>query len=158
MATLYNAVATILRPLVLSKEAPKVTIDEWSFRLHYRVTALLLFVFSALICMKEYLGDHIKCVHMQEDDGDDPVIPLKVLETYCFITTTFTVRICDFFLECKLTYSNFFRSHLIPKRVCTKWVMNYLRVLEVRGTFQEKMNKSSMHTTSGSHSICSYWG
>lgn len=28
---------------------------------------------------------------MQEDMSDDPQIPRSVLETYCFISTTFTV-------------------------------------------------------------------
>ncbi|OXA64611.1 innexin inx2 [Folsomia candida] len=91
MSSIFETLNNLSKPLLLSKGAPKIRIDDWTFRLHYRLTALLCILFSALVCMKEYIGDHIKCVHMQEDEGTDPIIPKKVLETYCFITTTFTV-------------------------------------------------------------------
>jgi len=94
MSSVFVTLEKLVRPLLLSKGARKVEIDEWSFRVHYRLTCLILFLFCGLVCMKEYIGDHIKCLSMSQE-VEDPIIPRKVMETYCFITTTFTVRCLD---------------------------------------------------------------
>lgn len=90
MSTILETLEALSKPLLLLKEGRKVRIDEWTFRIHYRTTTLLLFLFSALLSLREYLGDHIKCVQ-NDEDLDYPDVPKNVLESFCFISTTFTV-------------------------------------------------------------------
>ncbi|GFS48533.1 innexin inx2 [Nephila pilipes] len=58
--------------------------DNNVFRLHYRFTVLVLVSFSILVSCRQYLGDPIDCI--QNDD-----IPENVLETYCWVHSTFTL-------------------------------------------------------------------
>jgi hypothetical protein len=55
------------------------------FRLHYRVTFWFLLLCTALVCSRQYVGDHINCIREENKKLD------HVLNTYCFIKTTFTV-------------------------------------------------------------------
>lgn len=61
----------------------EVTIDNLIFRLHYKATFILLVTSSILVTAKQYFGDPISCV------VDD--IPQKVMDTYCWIESTFTL-------------------------------------------------------------------
>lgn len=61
-----------------------VCIDNNVFRLHYKFTVVVLVAFSILVTCRQYFGDPIDCI--QNDD-----IPENVLETYCWIHTTFTL-------------------------------------------------------------------
>lgn len=61
-----------------------ITIDNSVFRLHYRVTTLLFVIFSILVTATQFFGDPIRCI--QRDD-----IPEKVINTYCWIESTFTL-------------------------------------------------------------------
>ncbi|KFM80961.1 Innexin inx2, partial [Stegodyphus mimosarum] len=64
---------------------PRVfVIDGTTFRLHYRLTALLLCVCSLLVSATQFYGDPIQCI--QTDD-----VPKKVLDTYCWVEGTFTL-------------------------------------------------------------------
>lgn len=58
--------------------------DNNVFRLHYRFTVLVLVSFSILVSCRQYLGDPIDCI-----ENDD--IPENVLETYCWVHSTFTL-------------------------------------------------------------------
>ncbi|XP_023237364.1 innexin inx2-like [Centruroides sculpturatus] len=62
----------------------RVSIDNDVFRLHYKFTVLILIAFSIVVTSRQYLGDPIDCI--QNDD-----VPERVLETYCWIHTTFTL-------------------------------------------------------------------
>lgn len=64
---------------------PPTTIDNFIFRLHYRVTFSLLLALSLMVTSKQYFGDPIDCI--SKDD-----IPLKLLDTYCWIHTTFSIK------------------------------------------------------------------
>jgi len=61
-----------------------VCIDNNVFRLHYKATVIFLVGFSILVTSRQYFGDPIDCI--QRDD-----IPTQVLETYCWIHSTFTL-------------------------------------------------------------------
>lgn len=61
-----------------------ICIDNNVFRLHYKFTVIVLAAFSILVTCRQYFGDPIDCI--QNDD-----IPEKVLETFCWIHTTFTL-------------------------------------------------------------------
>lgn len=60
------------------------SIDNWIFRLHYRLTTLLFLVATVLVTSRQYIGEHIRCI---VDFG----IPEHVINTFCFFTSTFTV-------------------------------------------------------------------
>ncbi|KFM80964.1 Innexin inx2, partial [Stegodyphus mimosarum] len=62
-----------------------VTIDNNVFRLHYKVTVPILIAFSLLVTSRQYIGDPISCI--SKDD-----FPTRVLDTYCWIHSTFSVE------------------------------------------------------------------
>lgn len=67
------------------KFKPKlVDIDNFGFRLHYRITFWILMVSTILVTSRQYIGEHIRCIV-------DASIPTNVVETYCFFTSTYTV-------------------------------------------------------------------
>ncbi|EEZ97262.1 innexin inx7 [Tribolium castaneum] len=75
--------------VIKDKFKPKlnaVAIDNWAFKLHYRVTTLLFFIATILVTFREYIGEHIKCINDMPKAGFD-----RVIETFCFFSTTFTV-------------------------------------------------------------------
>ncbi|XP_055950194.1 innexin inx2-like [Argiope bruennichi] len=59
-------------------------VDNWAFTLHCKVTAGMLIAFSILVTGKQYFGDPIDCI--SRDD-----IPTKLLNTFCWIHTTFSL-------------------------------------------------------------------
>lgn len=63
----------------------QVCIDNNVFRLHYKATMILLVVFSVLITCKQFVGDPIDCI------GGSKEIPQAVMDTYCWVLTTFTM-------------------------------------------------------------------
>lgn len=63
----------------------KVTIDNALFRLHYKVTVIVLMLFSFLVTSKQYFGAPITC------DGGGKV-EKTYMDTYCWIYSTFTIK------------------------------------------------------------------
>ena len=61
-----------------------VHIDSWVFRLHYSVTTTCMFAFSLIVSAKQYVGNPIDCIHTKD-------IPEDVLNTYCWIHSTYTI-------------------------------------------------------------------
>ncbi|CAB4057722.1 inx [Lepeophtheirus salmonis] len=61
-----------------------VHIDSWVFRLHYSVTTTVMFAFSLIVSAKQYVGNPIDCIHSKD-------IPEDVLNTYCWIHSTYTI-------------------------------------------------------------------
>lgn len=60
-----------------------VCIDNNVFRLHYKATVITLVAFSLLVTSRQYIGDPIDCIVDE--------IPLHVMDTYCWIYSTFTI-------------------------------------------------------------------
>lgn len=60
-----------------------VCIDNNVFRLHYKATVIILIAFSLLVTSRQYIGDPIDCIVDE--------IPLHVMDTYCWIYSTFTI-------------------------------------------------------------------
>ena len=58
--------------------------DGSVFRLHYRVTVMVLLAFTFIVTTRQYIGSPIMCVHTNE-------IPKDVLNTYCWIHPTYTL-------------------------------------------------------------------
>ena len=61
----------------------KYQIDDFVFRLHSKVTVVILLTFSLIVTASQFIGDPIDCV--VED------IPSEVMDTYCWIHSTFTL-------------------------------------------------------------------
>ena len=61
-----------------------VHIDSTIFRLHYTFTVTCLLAFSLMVTTRQYVGNPIDCVHTND-------IPEDVLNTYCWIHSTYTI-------------------------------------------------------------------
>lgn len=66
----------------------KVRIDSRICEFHYRLTTILLFTFTSIISIAEIFGTPIDCVQ-SGSPGAHPV-PEKIINSFCFIQTTFT--------------------------------------------------------------------
>lgn len=62
-----------------------VHIDSPVFRLHYSITVILLISFSLIVTTRQYVGNPIDCIHTKD-------IPEDVLNTYCWIHSTYTLK------------------------------------------------------------------
>nr|NVI75202.1 innexin 2 [Cucujiformia] len=58
-------------------------IDNNVFRLHYKATVIILVAFSLLVTSRQYIGDPIDCIVDE--------IPADVMDTYCWISATYTI-------------------------------------------------------------------
>lgn len=71
-----------------------ITTDSVLFRMHNHFTSVLLFTCSLLITATQYVGNPISCIVQG--------LPTNVINTYCWITSTFTMpdafnrQVCDF--------------------------------------------------------------
>ncbi|XP_028981743.1 innexin shaking-B [Diachasma alloeum] len=62
-----------------------IHIDTPVFRLHYSLTVILLIAFSLIVTTRQYVGNPIDCIHSKD-------LPEDVLNTYCWIHSTYTIR------------------------------------------------------------------
>lgn len=62
-----------------------IHIDSPVFRLHYSITVILLISFSLIVTTRQYVGNPIDCIHTKD-------IPEDVLNTYCWIHSTYTLK------------------------------------------------------------------
>nr|XP_018899730.1 PREDICTED: innexin inx3 [Bemisia tabaci] len=62
----------------------KAVIDNMVFRAHYRITTAILFLCCVLVTANNLIGDPINCIN-------DGAVPGHVINTYCWITYTFTL-------------------------------------------------------------------
>lgn len=58
--------------------------DSAVFRLHYSLTVILLTAFSLIVTTRQYVGNPIDCIHSKD-------LPEDVLNTYCWIHSTYTI-------------------------------------------------------------------
>lgn len=75
----------IFRSLKHIVNVSSVRTDSPVFRLHYSVTVMILMSFSLIITTRQYVGNPIDCVHTKD-------IPEDVLNTYCWIHSTYTLK------------------------------------------------------------------
>ena len=57
------------------------------FRLHSKVTATILLIFSLIVTAGQFIGDPIDCIV----SGGDGNVPSGIMDTYCWIHSTFTL-------------------------------------------------------------------
>ena len=65
------------------KKRDPATIDNFAFKLHYRVTFVVMLVCMMLVSARQFIGDPISCIA----DG----VPGGTLDLYCWIHSTFSV-------------------------------------------------------------------
>ena len=68
----------------LTRLKSPVTIDSSVFRLHYTVSVAFMLAFSMIVTTRQYVGNPIDCVFTKD-------IPEDVLNTYCWIHSTYTI-------------------------------------------------------------------
>ena len=78
-----NLIDDIGRKLKKFINLDSIKIDNNVFRLHYKITFLIMFCASLLTTLYTYFGDPIDCI--------GTIVPEKMLDSYCWIHSTFTV-------------------------------------------------------------------
>ncbi|XP_026287512.1 innexin inx2-like [Frankliniella occidentalis] len=81
------AVFGALRGVVRTNAPGEVHLSSVWSALHHRLTAILLLFLMLLVSARQYLGEPVQCVQQKDDAG----VPESVMNTYCFIATTYTV-------------------------------------------------------------------
>lgn len=61
--------------------------NSWVFRFHTHLTTAFLFMCSMIVTASQYVGSPIGCVQ----SGKESAVPKKVMETFCWISSTFTI-------------------------------------------------------------------
>lgn len=80
-----KAMLDVFRGLKNLVKISHIHIDSPIFRLHYSITVLMLCAFSLIVTTRQYVGNPIDCVHTKD-------IPEDVLNTYCWIHSTYTLK------------------------------------------------------------------
>lgn len=62
-----------------------IHIDSTIFRMHYSLTVIILIAFSLIVTTRQYVGNPIDCIHSKD-------LPEDVLNTYCWIHSTYTIN------------------------------------------------------------------
>jgi innexin len=75
----------IFRGLKSLVKISHIQIDSPVFRLHYSITVMMLISFSLIVTTRQYVGNPIDCVHTKD-------IPEDVLNTYCWIHSTYALK------------------------------------------------------------------
>lgn len=76
---------TLLKPFTTLLKVKKVDIYNNVFRLHSKVTVMILIIFSGLVSAKEYFGNPIDCLC-------DKGVSKSFAEKLCWILGTYTFR------------------------------------------------------------------
>ena len=118
MATFYESLGNWFKgKLSVSVLVLRLHTTEWIFRLHYIWTTWLLLIFVSMLCWKEWIGGHIKCLPIEEDTANVAVIPIKVINSFCYVSSTFSVSLlfimpCPWPLPCSSDYMMFIYKSL----------------------------------------------
>nr|XP_022902438.1 innexin inx3 [Onthophagus taurus] len=81
--TVFGMVSAVAGLIKIRYLIDKAIIDNMIFRAHYRITCAILFVCCIIVTANNLIGDPIQCI-----SGS---VPYHVLNTYCWITYTFTL-------------------------------------------------------------------
>jgi innexin inx2 len=78
MDQLFGSLKNLIKP-------QSCVLDNAIYRLHYKFSVIILIACSILVTARQYFGDPIDCI--SRDD-----IPPKLLDTFCWIHTTFSIE------------------------------------------------------------------
>lgn len=82
--TVFGMVSAVAGFIKVRFLVDKAMIDNMIFRAHYRVTSAILFLSCIIVTANNLIGDPIQCIN-------DRGVPPHVINTYCWITYTFTL-------------------------------------------------------------------
>merc|ERR1719369_1237473 len=71
-------------PLKKLTNFEKIAIDNYVFRLHYKVTVIIFILFTFMVTAKQYFGEPINCLA----EG----VPANIVNVHCWVHGTFTIR------------------------------------------------------------------
>lgn len=80
---MFNVFGDVLQRFYIAQHKV-ISIDNSVAKLHYRITFWLLLACTALVCSRQYFGEHIRCI-------TDKGVPGHVINTFCFFTSTYTL-------------------------------------------------------------------
>lgn len=75
---------------ILEKNLAKireVTIDDLTFRLHYRFTFSFLIIGSLLLAGEQFFGKPIQCINVK-----DGTVPDAVINSYCWVNFSLNIN------------------------------------------------------------------
>lgn len=75
---------SIFSSLKRGTKTQNLKIDSTIFRLHYHVSVTFMLAFSVIVTTRQYVGNPIDCIHTKD-------IPEDVLNTYCWIHSSYTI-------------------------------------------------------------------
>lgn len=81
----HTTMLDIFRGLKNLIKVNHIKTDSPVFRLHYSLTVMILMSFSLIVTTRQYVGNPIDCVHTKD-------VPEDVLNTYCWIHSTYTLK------------------------------------------------------------------
>lgn len=81
----HTTMLDIFRGLKNLIKVSHIKTDSPVFRLHYSITVMILMSFSLIVTTRQYVGNPIDCVHTKD-------IPEDVLNTYCWIHSTYALK------------------------------------------------------------------
>ncbi|XP_076387857.1 innexin inx7-like [Megachile rotundata] len=87
MATVLAMFSVLKDHVKLKVSESDVAIDSIVFKMHYRVTFLLLLAGTLLVTGRQFIGEHIRCIGGAGMTDEQ----IKVINTFCFFTSTYTV-------------------------------------------------------------------
>lgn len=76
MIDLFSAIRGMLK-------VNEIVVDNLIFKLHYKITGVILLGCSLMVTARQYIGDPIDCIVHG--------MPSNIMDTYCWITATFTL-------------------------------------------------------------------
>ncbi|KAJ8981651.1 hypothetical protein NQ317_000879 [Molorchus minor] len=82
--TVFGMVSAVAGFIKVRYLIDKALIDNMVFRAHYRITSAILFLCCIIVTANNLIGDPIQCIN-------DRGVPGHVINTYCWITYTFTL-------------------------------------------------------------------
>lgn len=87
MSSLLATFSVLKDHVKLKVTQDAVAIDNAVFKLHYRVTFLVLLISTLLVTSRQFIGEHIRCI--AGAGMSDEV--MNVINSFCFFTSTYTV-------------------------------------------------------------------
>ena len=79
----------LLKGVTSTFKTHNVNTDCTIFKLHYQVTFCILLIFTIILAANQYVGKPIRCMHHM--DGHSEEHTNEVLDTFCWIHSTYTV-------------------------------------------------------------------
>ena len=89
--TMLNLFSTLKTNVPLGRTKINPQTEPESNRLHYRATVIILMGCSLLVTCLEWVGNGSKISCVMEGAEDNWVVPKNVINTFCFVMTTFTL-------------------------------------------------------------------